>query len=192
MQQLLDSLGITPALLVTQIIGFLLLLAALNKWMFKPLFAILDKRQQDIKDTYDQMDADRKRMEETRQEYEKRLAGIEVEAREHIQGAIKEAQTLRDGMLADAHKQVEEILLQGRADNDRERERLFVELRHQIVELAIHAAGQVVGEALNDARHTRLVDDYISAVSSSTVSVRDGGALKAAGTEAGSDRGTSE
>jgi len=189
---LLSSIGITPLLLLTQIIGFLILLAALNKWMFTPLFGILDKRQQDIKDAYDQMDADRKRMEDTRLEYEKRLAGIEVEARERIQSAIKEAQALRDGLVSDAHKTAEEIVLKGRADNDRERERLFLELRQQIVGLAIGAAGQVIGESLNDARNTRLVDDYIQSVAKGTISARDGGSLKPSAPGTDSERGSAE
>jgi len=133
----IHSIGIMFPLVGTQIVAFLILMLALNQWMLKPLNIILDKRQQDIKDAYDQMDADRKRMEDTRLEYEKRLAGIEVEARERIQSAIKEAQGLRDGIIADARKASEDILLKGRADNDRERERLFLELRQQIVVLPL-------------------------------------------------------
>jgi len=175
---LLDSIGIEPQLLVTQIIGFLILMAVLNQFMFKPLFGILDKRQQDIKNAYDQMDADRKRMEDTRLEYERRLADIEVEARERIQSAIKEAQGLRDGLISDAHKAADDILLKGRADNDRERERLYLELRQQIVALAIGAAGQVVGESLNDERNTRLVDEYIQSVATGSITARDGGSSR--------------
>ena len=189
---LLDSIGIDLHLLATQIVAFLVLMFVLNQVMLKPLFGILDKRQQDIKDAYDQMDADRKRMEDTRLEYEKRLAGIEVEARERIQSAIKEAQGLRDGLVSDAHKTAEEIVLKGRADNDRERERLFLELRQQIVGLAIGAAGQVIGESLNDARNTRLVDDYIQSVAKGTTSARDGGSLKPAAASTDSERGSAE
>jgi len=189
---LLDSIGIDLHLLATQIVAFLVLMFVLNQVTLKPLFGILDKRQQDIKDAYDQMDADRKRMEDTRLEYEKRLAGIEVEARERIQSAIKEAQGLRDGLVSDAHKTAEEIVLKGRADNDRERERLFLELRQQIVGLAIGAAGQVIGESLNDARNTRLVDDYIQSVAKGTTSARDGGSLKPAAASTDSERGSAE
>jgi F-type H+-transporting ATPase subunit b len=189
---LLDSIGIEPQLLVTQIIGFLILLAVLNQFMFKPLFGILDKRQQDIKDAYDQMDADRKKMEDARQEYEKRLAGIEVEARERIQSAIKEAQTLRDELLAEARTKAEDIVVKGREDNDRERERLFLELRHQIVGLAIGAAGQVIGESLTSERNTRLVDDYITSVSRGSVTARDGGSLKPTVSTSETERGSAE
>jgi len=165
---ILKQLEITPTLLITQIIGFLILMVLLNKYMFKPLFGILDERRADIKATYDQMDADRKRMEDTRREYELRLAGIEAEAREKIQAAVKEAQTLRDNLVADAQTHAESIITQGRNESERERQAAFVTMRQQVVALAIGAASKVIGESLNDARQTKLVDDFISGVGRGT------------------------
>ena len=49
-------------------------------------------------------------MEETRRQYEQRLAGIEAEAREKIQAAVQEAQALRDNLVADARQQAETIV----------------------------------------------------------------------------------
>jgi len=166
----LQQLGITPALLLTQIVGFLILLYLLNRFMFKPIFGILDQRQADIKATYDQLDADRARMEETRRQYEQRLAGIESEAREKIQAAVQEAQALRDNLVADARQQAETIVTQGRNESERERQAAFLEMRQQIVAIAMSAAGKVVGENLNDARQTKMVDDFIGNVGLGAVS----------------------
>ena len=166
----LQQLGITPALLFTQMVGFVLLMLLLNKFMFKPIFGILDQRQADIKATYDQLDDDRKRMEETRRQYEQRLANIEAEAREKIQAAVQEAQALRDNLVADARQQAETIVTQGRNDSERERQAAFLEMRGQIVAIAMAAAGKVVGENLNDARQTKMVDDFIGSVGIGAVS----------------------
>ena len=166
----LQQLGITPALLITQIVGFLILLFLLNRFMFKPIFGILDQRQADIKATYDQLEADRARMEETRRQYEQRLANIEAEAREKIQAAVQEAQALRDNLVADARQQAETIVSQGRNDSERERQAAFLEMRGQIVAIAMAAAGKVVGENLNDARQTKMVDDFIGSVGLGAVS----------------------
>ncbi len=81
-------------------------------------------------------------MEDTRREYEQRLAGIEAEAREKIQAAVKEAQALRDNLIADAQKQAETIVAQGRNESERERQKAFLEMRQQIVALAIARGGQ--------------------------------------------------
>ncbi len=172
----LDQLGVTPALLFTQIVGFLILLFLLNRFMFKPIFGILDQRQADIKATYDQLDDDRRRMEETRRQYEQRLQGIEEEAREKIQAAVKEAQSLRDSLVADAQSQAATIIEQGRNESERDRQKAFLEMRSQIVTLAVSAAGKVIDENLTDARQTKLVDDFIGSLGSSPAAASKFGA----------------
>ncbi|BDI33192.1 hypothetical protein CCAX7_52430 [Capsulimonas corticalis] len=169
MNEIIHALGIDWRLIITQILGFLLLLFFLNKVVFTKVFAFLDQRQADIKGTYDQLDADRAAMDRLRGEYEQRLAGIEAEAREKIQAAVKEAQTLRDNLVADAHQQADAILEKGRSDSERERQKAFLEMRQQIVTLAITAAGKVIGESLDPARHTALVDGFIGSVNAGAV-----------------------
>jgi len=170
MNENIGPLALNFPLIVTQIIGFALLLWFLNRFVFKSIFAILDQRQADIKATYDQLEADRKRMEETRRDYEQRLAGIEAEAREKIQAAVQEAQVLRANLIADAQKQVETIIAQGRNEAERERQAAFLAMRQQIVAIAMSAAGKVVGENLSDARQTKMVDDFIGNVGLGAVS----------------------
>jgi len=167
--EILHQLGIEPALLLTQIIGFLILLALLNRFGFKPLFGILDQHQADIKATYDQLDDDRRRMELARREYEQRLAGIEAEAREKIQAAVKEAQDLSARIKADAQTQAEDIVERGRSESDRERQKAFLEMRQQVVALSIAAAGKVVGASLDTGGHAKMVDDFITSVGTGSV-----------------------
>ena len=169
MNENVGPLALNIPLIVTQIIGFLILLWCLNRFVFKPIFAILDERQKAIQDTYDQLDKDRAAMEQTRRQYEERLANIEHDARERIQAAVKEAQALRDSLVADAQRQAEAIVAQGRNDSEQERQQAFLEMRQQVVALAVAAAGKVVGESLDDARHVRLVDDFIGQVGAGAV-----------------------
>lgn len=172
MNENIGPLAINIPLVVTQIIGFLILIWLLNKFVFKPIFAILDLRQKEIQDVYDGLDRDREAMERTRQEYQQRLDGIEAEAREKINAAIKEAQDLRANLVADAQKQAEAIIERGRSESERERQKAFLEMRQQVISLAVTAAGKVVGESLNDARHTKLVDDFITSVGHGADSVQ--------------------
>lgn len=170
MNENIGPLSLNLPLIITQIIGFVLLLWFLNRFVFKAIFAVLDQRQADIKATYDQLDADRARMEDSRRQYEQRLANIESEAREKIQAAVMEAQALRDNLVADARQQAETIVTQGRNDSERERQAAFLEMRQQIVAIAMSAAGKVVGENLNDARQIKMVDDFIGSVGIGAVS----------------------
>lgn len=176
MNENIGPLALNYPLIGIQIVGFLLLLWGLNRFVFKPIFAILDERQRLITESYDQMDADRARMEETRRQYEVRLQGIEEEAREKIQAAVKEAQSLRDNLVADARTQAETIIMQGRNESERDRQRAFLEMRSQIVTLAVSAAGKVIDANLDGARQTKLVDDFIGSLGTETASPAKPGA----------------
>src|SRR5579875_3307140 len=113
MNTILQQLGITIPLLITQIIGFLILMVILQQIFTKKVFGLLDQRRADIQQTYDQLDRDREAMEQTRRQYEQRLASIEAEAREKIQAAVKEAQELRANLIADAQTQAAAIIERG-------------------------------------------------------------------------------
>ena len=179
----LQQLGITPVLLLTQIVGFLILMLLLWRFAFGRIFGILDERRSSIQATYDQMDADRARMEETRRQYELRLQGIEEEAREKIQAAVKEAQGLRDSLIADAQAHAATIIEQGRNESEQDRQRAFLEMRSQIVTLAVSAAGKVIDANLDGARQTKLVDDFIGSLGTETAAVSaKSGAAAYAGT----------
>ncbi len=167
---LVQQLGITPTLLLTQVVGFLILMALLWRFAFGRIFGVIDERRDNIKAEYDQLEANRAQMDELRRQYEQRLAGIEAEARTKIQAAVQEAQALRDNLVADARQQAETIIAQGRNESERERQAAFLAMRRQIVSIAMTAAGKVVGENLSDARQTKMVDDFIGSVGMGAVS----------------------
>ena len=118
---LLNTLNVQPGAILVNVIGFILLLLVANKLVFKPIGTVLTERQTDINATYDKIDADKRQMESLRDDYEKRLAGIEAEAREKIQSAIREAQSARDQIITEATGRSRELV--SRAEHEAERER---------------------------------------------------------------------
>ncbi len=176
MNENIGPLALNIPLIVTEAIGFLLLLWFLNRFVFKPIFGILDERQKLIQEGYDQLDASRAQMEQMRREYEQRLTNIEAESREKIQAAVKEAQALRDNLIADAQSQASTIVEQGRNQSERDRQKAFLEMRSQIVTLAVSAAGKVIDDNLTDVRQTKLVDDFIGSLGTAPVAAPKSGA----------------
>ena len=130
------------------------------------MLGLFDTRQQEIKATYDKADAERSAAEQLKSQLDARLAGIEAEARTRIQAAIKEAQAAKDDMLAEARAGVEDTLRRGQEDLAREREKILAEIREQTVDLSIAAAGKIIGESLDAARHRKLVNDFIDQIGS--------------------------
>jgi len=166
MAELFHELGIDPKIIASQIIGFVLLWMLLKKFLFGPVMGLVQSRENEIKATYDKADAERSAAEQLKAQLDARLAAIEAEARTKIQAAIKEAQTAKDDMLAEARARVEDTLRRGQEDLAREREKILAEIREQTVDLSIAAAGKIIGESLDQARHRRLVNDFIDQIGS--------------------------
>lgn len=166
MAELFHELGIDPKIIASQIVGFILLWMLLAKFLFKPVMALLQTRTKEIKATYERADAELAATEQLKADLDARLAGIETEARTRIQSAIKEAQTAKDDMMAEARERVEATIRRGEEELAREREKILAEIREQTVDLSMAAAGKLIGESLDDARHRKLVNDFIDALGS--------------------------
>ena len=59
------------------------------------------------------------------------------------------------------------------SDIDAERKRALADVRDQVAELALAAAGKVVGETMSDEREKRLVDEFLTQVSAEAPSGDD-------------------
>lgn len=125
---------------------------------------MLETRRQEIAGTYATAEQARNEMENLRRDYEKRLDTIETEAHERIQAAVKEAQTARDEIMADARARSESILQRGQDELARERDKTVAALREEVVDLVIRASSRLLDRSMDDVTHRKLIDDFISSV----------------------------
>ena len=164
MHSLFEQLGIRPDLILVNIISFLILLWLLKKFLFKPIAAMLDSRSEEIADSYKAADEEKARMEQIRSEYEAKLADVAAEAREKIAQAINEGQSAKQQILAEARAKAEEILKRGEEELTRERDKTIIQLRAEVVDLAIEAAGKAVSRSLDEESHRRLVREFVESI----------------------------
>jgi F-type H+-transporting ATPase subunit b len=173
---LLHSLNIEPTAIPVNIVGFLILLAIANNMVFKPINKVLEERQQDVRVTYDKLEAEQQQMQQLRSDYEQRLASIEAEAREKIQSAVKEAQATRDQIVAEAQTRSREMITRAEQEVTREKEQALIAIREQVVNLALGAAHKVIGDNLDDKRQRSLIAEFINAGTAPNAPVRANGA----------------
>ena len=162
MAELFKQLQIDPRVIAAQILGFALLWILLRRYLFGPVMGLVQSRRQEIKSTYEAAENEQAKAEEFRTEYEKRLTGIEAEARAKIQEAIKHADDAKNEIIADARHRSEDILKRGEEELAHEREKTLAAIREEVVDLSLEAAGKLVGETLDEPRHRRLIGDFIS------------------------------
>ncbi len=84
-------LDISPILLAVTIVVFLILIAVLNSWLYRPLFAYMEKRDADIKNDLNEAGST-----------DDDVAALQAEAQSIIDEAKRTVSELREKVIADA------------------------------------------------------------------------------------------
>ncbi len=143
-------------------LNFIVFLALIWRFGFDPIANILADRKARIDQGL--ADAAQARRDRDASVAERDQAMIEArrEANALIAAAQKSAEDLRIADIAATREELDRLRDRARADIQAERDRALADLRSQVADLALLAAGKVVGETMNDARQRRLVDEFLA------------------------------
>jgi F-type H+-transporting ATPase subunit b len=130
-----------------------------------PVGARLAERRERIEQGLKDADAARRDRESAADQRQAVLAEARRDASDIVARAQKLSDELREKGLADTQADIERLRERALADIDAERKRALADVRGQVAELALLAAGKVVGETMSGAREKRLVDDFLAQVS---------------------------
>jgi F-type H+-transporting ATPase subunit b len=109
-------------------------------------------------------DAEQARRDRESAEQE-RLAALQEarrEANEIINRAQKVASETREQDIAATREELDRMRERATAEIEAEKQRAIAELRGEVTDLALAAAGRVVGESMTDDRQRKLVADFLA------------------------------
>ena len=144
--------------IISQAISFLLLLWALKRFAWRPLLAVLDERRARIERDLRDAALQKEDMSRLQEEYRKRLAVIEEEAREKIQQAVLEGKRVSLEMQDHARTQARAIIAKAQETVELELAKANVTLRDQIAEMAVGVVERILQEKLDTQTDRRLVE----------------------------------
>lgn len=154
-------LTLEPGMLIWTFITFALLLWLLKKFAWKPLLGALESRENKIREDLQKAEDARGDAERLLAEHRKLLQNSEADARKIIDDAKSTAEMLKQGIVDTAHEQARQMTAQAKAEIQREKDTALSQLREEVADLAIRAAGKILGEELDADKHRRLVNDFI-------------------------------
>jgi len=129
---------------------------------FKPVSAMLATRRERIEQGLKDAEQARKDRESAEQERLAALTEARRESNEILARAQKVAQETRDADIAATREELERMRTRATADIEAEKQRAIADLRAEVADLALAAAGKVVGETMTDARQRRLVEEFLA------------------------------
>jgi len=154
------------ATLVAELIAFIVMIAILARYAYPPIMRAAESRQKQIEDGLRAAQEAEKRLAQVQQDVEQALADARGQAREVIARAQQEARAEAEETRQRARQDAEAQLERARADIGSERDRALQELRAQVSALVVAAAGKVLGEAIDERAHRRLIDESLTEVRS--------------------------
>lgn len=150
------------AVIVTQILGFLIVLMVLRATAWGPILKMLEERREKIRTSFQDIEDQKKEIAALKLKYEDELKKIDAVARQRMNEALAEAQKTAHDIEAAARERSQAEMTRLKAEIEQEYRSARVKLRDEIVNVALNAAERMVKEKLDRSRQTALVDQFLA------------------------------
>ncbi len=165
----MEALGINLGYFLVQVLNFLIIVWVINAWIVKPVVGLLERRRESIAQGLEDARVAAEARANAEAEAEKVLADAQVKAGEIVREATERAETAAKDIKTSAEAEVSRAREEALAEAEQEKVRVLGDLRGQVAGLAMAAAQRLVGDALDEQRQRRLIEEFFSGVSSGKV-----------------------
>ena len=143
--------------LVWTIINVIILYLLLKKFLIKPVTAIMDKREQMVKQGLEGARAQESQAKELKVKYEEALASAKEESLQLVEKARGNAQVEYDRILGEADEQAKKIKEAARKD----REKAMKEMQSEVAGLALTAVSRILQEGTDPQSDGALYEQFL-------------------------------
>jgi len=141
--------------------NLLVLYFVLRKILFKPIKNMIDSRQKEIDDMYDDAEKNRTEAEEMRADYEKKLQSATEESEEILRSAQRRALLREEEILKEAADQARRTKERAEEQIALEKRQAMNEIKDEVSAIAIQIAEAVVARDVKADEHEKLIDGFI-------------------------------
>ena len=158
------SLGINLPLLLAFVINFIILLALLGKFLYKPVLKMLDERAQKVKESMEWAESIKRDYEQAKAEVQKQIEKGRQEAQGIIAQAFQTGEALKEEARKEASGQAKAIVEKARLQLEAERDKMVEDLRKEFVSLLILASEKVIRQTLDKEKQSGLIEETLAQI----------------------------
>jgi len=152
--------------LLTQVVGFLIVLWLLRKYAWDKLLTFTEKRREAIAAEFAGIEKSKLDVDGLRRKFEEELAGIETTRRARVQEAVHEANQIAGTIRDDARREAVDMRVKAGKDIDLEMDKANVAFRDGMVNAVVTATERLIRVRLDDAQHRQLINQFLDEVGS--------------------------
>lgn len=162
--EILKNFGVNPILLTAQVINFLIILYVLKRYLYKPIFGVVKRREQSIKEGLKQAEDARILLEKTGIKEKEILKKAQEESRKLLEETKKQRDEILKSTDLSAQKRAEQILDEAKKQIVFETNKAKKELSMQVSGLAVEFIQNSVGELFDKEDQRMMIDNAITKI----------------------------
>ncbi|MDQ7824813.1 MAG: F0F1 ATP synthase subunit B [Candidatus Eremiobacteraeota bacterium] len=155
--------------IVIQIVNFLIFLAVITHFLYRPVIKMLNARKTQIEKEIKDAEALKAQAAGLRQDYEAKLRDAQKTAQDIIRKATESGESIKNDIVNEAKKEAQHEKERGEEEIKLERERALQSISTYVADLAVTMAGKVLASSLDKATHQRLMEDFVKKVETGDV-----------------------
>ncbi len=145
-------------------LNFTLLVLILLKYLKKPIADSLRGRSESIAKAFEELEAKKVEAEKRYAEYEKKLSGMDEEAKKILESFVKQGQAEKEKIIAQAQETAERIKAQAEYYVQQELAKAKEELQNEVANVAVKMAEEIIRKNLTEQDHSKLISEYLERV----------------------------
>ena len=150
------------ATLIGELIAFIVFVGFCMKFVWPPIIAAIEARQQKIADGLAASDRAETELLLAQENAKKQLVDAKAQASALIDQAKKREAQIIDEAAVKAQAEREKILAQAKAEVEAERIRAKEELRKQVAVLAVAGAERILQRSIDEAAHSDILEKLVA------------------------------
>jgi len=148
-----------PGLFLWTILTFLVLLVLLAKFAWKPLLALLERREEMIRQSLDDAEKAKQELQRLQQESKEILSKARVEAQSILAKSRSQAEKLKGELRQEAKLQADSILRDAEKQIQVETEKAIAVIKTEVVDLSLLVASKLIKKNLSKEDNQSLIEE---------------------------------
>ena len=150
--------------MIIQLITFIILLALITKFAWKPLMNVMQEREQHIASEIDQAEQSNQEAKRLMNEANDELKNTRQNAQQIIDDANETAKNQQADLIKAAKEEAARIKENARLEIEQERDKAIHALQTQVGSLSVQIASKVIEKELSETEQEKLINDYLEKV----------------------------
>lgn len=153
-----------PGLFIWTILTFVVLLALLAKFGWRPLLSALESRQAAIQKSLDDAERAKQELSKLQQESTKIIEQARVDAESILSKTRSDAERLRDDLKTKAKEEADTIVRNAQQQIQLQTRQALQQIRHEVADMAVMIASKLIERNLVKEDNDRLITETLNQI----------------------------